>query len=247
MRQDSKRIDPYSKVPLYHQLYSIVRNDIMEDKWKPGELIPTEADFINEYGVSRTTVRQVFDLLVNEGFINRQRGRGSFVAERRLEEQLTRIINFTQDMKQRGFAPSTKVSEADFRQASQSTADLLNIALDDELVCIIRVRSADGKPICIEESYLVSQYVPKLLDSHDFGNESLSEVLAKEYNLSWSRATQTIRAIAATAKIAKLLLVKIGEAILFIERVSYSQSNIPTEFSRVYYHPRYTLYNDLQC
>jgi GntR family transcriptional regulator len=246
MTQNNKRIDPYSKVPLYHQLYSIVRNDIIESRWKPGELIPTESDFISEYGVSRTTVRQVLDLLVNEGFINRQRGRGSFVAERRLEEQLTRIINFTQDMKQRGYKPGTKVIEAGFRQASQSTADLLNIEVDGELVCVIRVRSADGKPICIEESYLVSQYVPKILDTHDFGKESLSEVLAKEYNLSWSRATQTIRATSASAKIAKLLRVKTGEAILIIERVSYSQANIPTEFLRVYYHPRYTLYNDLQ-
>ena len=73
-------INRSSKLPLYHQLYEIVRGDILGKKWQPGDMLPPESELIDTYQVSRTTVRQVLDMLVNEGLIYRQRGRGTFVA-----------------------------------------------------------------------------------------------------------------------------------------------------------------------
>ena len=72
-------IDRYSKLPFYQQLYEILRSKILRRDWQPGDLIPPESELIDSYQVSRNTVRQVLDMLVNEGLIYRQRGRGWFV------------------------------------------------------------------------------------------------------------------------------------------------------------------------
>ena len=102
-------INRQSKLPLYQQLYEVLRGNIMRGEWKPGDLIPAESELIEQYGVSRITVRQVLDMLVQEGLIYRQRGRGSFVAHPTVEQVLQRLVSFTDDMRQRGFAPSTRI------------------------------------------------------------------------------------------------------------------------------------------
>ena len=71
-------IDRHSKLPYYQQLYEILLGKIQRREWLPGDRIPPESELIEEYQVSRNTVRQVFDKLVNDGLIYRQRGRGSF-------------------------------------------------------------------------------------------------------------------------------------------------------------------------
>ena len=101
-------INRQSKLPLYQQLYEMLRGNITRGEWKPGDLIPAESELIEQYGVSRITVRQVLDMLVQEGLIYRQRGRGSFVAHPTVEQVLQRLVSFTDDMRQRGFAPSTR-------------------------------------------------------------------------------------------------------------------------------------------
>ena len=83
-------IDRNSKLPLYHQLYEILRENITRGEWQPGDMIPPEPELIDRYKVSRTTVRQVLDMLVNEDLIYRQQGRGTFVAHPSLEQMLVR-------------------------------------------------------------------------------------------------------------------------------------------------------------
>ena len=78
-------LNPRSLLPLYHQLFELLHHEITAGKWKPGDLIPPEAELVRRYGVSRITVRKVLDLLVREGLIVRERGRGTHVAHPRLE------------------------------------------------------------------------------------------------------------------------------------------------------------------
>ena len=66
-----------SKLPFYHQLYEILHSKIVHGEWQPGDMIPTESELIEQYEVSRMTVRQALDILVNEGLIYRQQGRGT--------------------------------------------------------------------------------------------------------------------------------------------------------------------------
>jgi GntR family transcriptional regulator len=215
--------------------------------WEPGALLPAEPELVSQYKVSRITIRQALDLLAGEGLIVRQRGRGTFVAAPSLEQAMVRIVNFTRDMEQRGLRAGTEVLSADLIPAPQHIAQKLDVPVGEELVYLERLRLADSTPLAIEESHLVHRYCPGLL-KENFQNRSLREHLDKRYGLRWSRARQVIRAIQAAPEIARHLEVPTGDPLLHIERVSYSQQNVPMEFLRVYYRgDRYSLYNELQA
>lgn len=239
-------IDRNSKLPLYHQLYEILRERILRGDWQPGEMIPPESELVQQYHVSRTTVRQVLDLLVKEGLIFRQRGRGSFVAHPTVEQGLTHIISFTEDMRRRGLRPGTRVLSAELIGAPPDVAAHLQIAPGEELALLKRLRLADDEPMSIEESHLVHRYCPGVL-RYDYAAQPLRETLEREYGIRLVRARQTIRAIAAPAAIAHLLQVAVRAPLLYVERVSYTQGDVPVEYLR-YYHrgDRYVLYAELQ-
>ncbi len=239
------RIDRNSKLPLYHQLHEILRDRIVNGGWQPGDMIPPESELIERYQVSRTTVRQVLDMLVNEGLIYRQQGRGTFVAHPTVEQALLRIISFTDDMRQRGLTPGTEVLSADLIPAPRDIAEKLEIEPGEELAYLKRLRLANGEPMSVEESHLVHRYCPGVLQG-DYASNPLREALDQEYGIRWLCAKQTIRAIPAPRGLARLLSVPSRSALLYIERVSYSQQNLPVEFLRIYYRgDRYTLYNEL--
>jgi GntR family transcriptional regulator len=202
-------------------------------------------ELVSRYGVSRITVRKVLDLLAREGLIVRERGRGTHVAHLRLEHGLARVVSFTDDMRQRGFQAGTKVLFSGLQPAPESIARELGIPEGTELARLDRLRLAGGEPMCIEQSYLVHRLLPGILD-HDFSTRSLREVKVGEYGIRWSRARQTIQAVLATPELAHVLSVKPNAALLYIERVSYSQEDVPVEFLRVYYRAdRYVLYSEL--
>ena len=240
------RINRTSKLPLYHQLYEILRADILHGKWEPGDMLPPESELVERYQVSRTTVRQVLDMLVNEGLIYRQRGRGTFVAHPTLEQGLVRIVSFTQDMRQRGCKPGTEVLFSGLVPAPEDIAKKLEIEPGEELARLDRLRLADGEPMSIEESHLVHRYCPGVLEG-DYAANSLREALERDHSIRLVRAKQVIRAILAPSKLAGLLSIPSKSALLFIERISYSQQDVPVEFLRIYYRAdRYSLYNELQ-
>jgi GntR family transcriptional regulator len=238
-------LDRESKLPLYQQLYEILRGRITAGEWRPGDMIPAEPELMAAYRISRITLRQVLEMLVRDGSIVREQGRGSFVARPTLEKGMVRIFSFTEDMRQRGITPRTVILAAEIVPASPEAAARLAIQPEEELVRLKRLRLAEDEPLAIEESHLVHRFCPGLL-RFDFTVVSLREVLAREYGVRWSRARQTIRAVHAGEDTAALLGVLPHAPLLFIERVSYAQNNTPVEFLRVQYRgDRYALYNEL--
>jgi len=250
LKSDSKLWSPNlitraSKLPLHHQLYDLLRGKIRSGEWVEGQMIPTEPELINQYGVSRIVIRQVLNRLVNEGLIFRQQGRGSFVAERRLEEGLSRIISFTEDMRQRGLTPKTRILFKGLVPATKDISEHLRIQAGDELACLERLRLANDEPMSIEEAYLVHHYFPGVLNE-DYAIVPLRQALQQKYGVRIIRAHQVIRAVQATAEMARLLTTQSKSPLLLIERVSFSEQEQPVEFLRIYYRgDRYSLYNDL--
>jgi GntR family transcriptional regulator len=245
MMTGTAALNPKSKLPLYHQLYELLVAKIRTGELKPGDGLPTEFRLIDEYGVSRITVRKVLDLLSAEGLIVRERGRGTFVAHPQLEHGTTRIVSFTDDMRQRGFTPGTRVLFSGLVPATEAVARALGVAPGEEMARIDRLRLADGEPMCLEESWLLHRGLPGILD-HDFTHQSLREVKQATYGIRWSRARQKIQALPASAKIAGLLGIKAGAPILYFERVSYSQDEVPMELLHISYRAdRYVIHNEL--
>lgn len=239
------RIDRHSKLPYYQQLYEILRGDLLRGRWQPGGLMPPESELIERYEVSRVTVRQVLDMLVKEGLIYRQRGRGTFVAHPTIEQGLGRIVSFTEDMRQRGFEPASKVLSSALMSAPADIAEKLDVEPGEELARLERLRLADDEPMSIEESYIVHRYCPGIL-SGDYASNSLRETLRHHYGLHIVRAKQVIRAISASRDLARVLSIPNRSPLLYVERVSYSRQGIPIEYLRVRYRgDRYALHNEL--
>jgi GntR family transcriptional regulator len=239
------KINRHSSLPLHQQLYEILRRKILQDEWVVGEMIPPEPELMKQYNLSRITVRRGLNRLANEGLIYRQQGRGSFVAERTLEQGLSRIISFTEDMKQRGMIPRTEVLFSDLVPAPEDVAEHLGLQLGVEMARIERLRIANNEPLSIEESFLVHSYCPGIL-AEDYADNPLREALESKYNIRIVRAKQVIRAVRASTRQTQLLTITARSPLLFLERVSYSQQNIPVEFLRIYYRgDRYSLFNEL--
>jgi GntR family transcriptional regulator len=231
---------------LYHQLYEIVRGDILGKKWQPGDMLPPESELIETYQVSRTTVRQVLDMLVNEGLIYRQRGRGTFVAHPTVEQAMVRIVSFDEDMRQRGLDPSTVVLFSRLVPASAEIAALMQIEAGEELARLERLRLADGEPMCVEEFSLLHRSCRGVLEG-DYATTSLREALERNHGIRLSRARQVIRAESASERLAEALAVPVGSALLNVERTLYSQQDLPVGVQRLYYRgDRYSLYTELQ-
>jgi GntR family transcriptional regulator len=240
-----ENIDRHSKLPYYQQLYEILRGKITRGEWESGDMIPPESELVEQYQVSRSTVRQVLDMLVQEDLIYRQRGRGSFVSHPTLEQTMTRIVSFTEDMRQRIFTPGTQVLSAILLPAPEDIAQKLQVPAGEELAGLRRLRLADGEPMSVEESYLVHRYCQNVLQ-HDYARQPLREILDKEYGIKILHAKQVIHAIAAPEELAGHLEINPGAPLLFIERTSTSQGMVPVEFLRIYYRAdRYALYNEL--
>ena len=235
-----------SKVPLYYQLYEILLAKIKEGVWQPEELLPSEAELVEKYDLSRATVRQAFDMLVNQGYVYRRRGQGTFVARPTIEQNLSRIVSFWEDMQQRGLEPGTRVLERELIPASEDLTQALNVPAGEELASIVRLRLADGEPMSVEYSYLVHRYCPGVLEQ-DYANSSLRQMLESEFNIRLVYARQKIRAVPASEDLAELLDVEPNAPLLHIERVSYNEHDIPIEYLQINLRgDRYTFYTELR-
>lgn len=239
-------LNPANKIPLYQQLYEILRARITRGELGPGDMLPTEMELMAQYGAGRVTVRQALDLLVQDGLIYRERARGTFVAQPRVEQNLVRIVNFTTDMQQRGLKPRTQILGSALLPANAELADKLQLEIGAELAHLTRLRLADREPMSVEESFLAHRYCPNILKKHNYATYPLREALERDYHLRLVRAQQIIRAVAANADLARVLHVPQRAPLLHIERVSFTPDNVPLEFLRIWYRAdRYVLFNEL--
>jgi GntR family transcriptional regulator len=238
-------LDRDSLIPLYHQLYEILRSQIERGVWKPGDMIPPESELKQMYDVSQITVRQALENLVDYGLIYRRRGQGTFVAQPRIASSMTRLLTFAEDMRQRGMEPLTKLIDCTTAPLSKHTAVRLEAEPDDEMVIIKRLRYADGEPLSYEVSCLLHKYVPGIMNK-DLNHRSLKELLMTDYNIVMSSAQQTIRAQIVPPDMAHGLHISEDDPVLIIERITRSQHNTPIEFLRIVYRAdRYELHHEL--
>ena len=241
-----KNLSRSSKVPLYYQLYEILLEKIRDGSWQHEDMLPTENELVKQYQLSRATVRQAFEMLVNEGRVYRRQGQGTFVSKPAFEQNLNRIVSFWDDMHQRGLKPGTNVLSSEIVPASEDAIEKLEIEPGEELASLVRLRLADDEPLSVEHSLLVHRYCPGVL-GQDYANRSLRQMLADEFNIHITSARQRIRAVPATQYLADLLEIDLSAPLLHIERVSYADTGTPIEFLRINLRgDRYTFHSELR-
>jgi GntR family transcriptional regulator len=225
-----RRIDYRSALPYYVQLKESLQQRIKLGEWKPGSRLPSEPDLCQAYGVSRTVVRQALRDLELEGVIARRKGKGTFVAEPKISENLVqKLTGFYQDMVDRGHQPVTQVLAHKVVPANQTVAYRLNLNPGTRIFLIDRLRFVDDEPILFVTTYIPHALCPKLADA-DLSNQSLYAFLENECGLVIAHGRRTVEAVAADEHMSKLLQVPLGAPLIQLESVSYLEDGTPLEY-----------------
>lgn len=227
-----KTINFESHIPYYIQLMEILWEQINNKIWLPGEQIPGEQDLCDTYGISRTVVRQALREMELEGAITRRKGKGTFVAEPKINEGLIqKLTGFHQDMVERGLKPVTRVLHQEVKTVTEKVAAYLGIPKGTQVIDIQRLRFIGDEPIQLVTTYIPFEICPQLA-TVDLTNRSLYEYLEKECGIFLSRGRRYIEAVIANEYEANLLEIERGAPLLMLDSVSYSQDGKPLE----YYH-----------
>ncbi|MGW3863621.1 GntR family transcriptional regulator [Streptomyces sp. NPDC005047] len=208
----------------HERLRRSLRGEI--DRLEPHTALPTERELATRYAVSRSTVRQALDALADAGIVYRVHGAGTFVAAQTISKSHT-LTSFTEDMLARGLTPGTRLIAADETAAGRQIAEELRIAPEHRVVRLVRLRTADDRPMCLETVHLRAERVPDLL-SRDL-DTSLYDILQTHYGLRLVRADQVWTAISLDERSAVLLGVPAGAAAFHVRRVGLDERGRPQE------------------
>ncbi|HLI70725.1 MAG TPA: GntR family transcriptional regulator [Ktedonobacteraceae bacterium] len=221
-------------LPRYYQLKEIMREKIRVGEWKPGDLIPSERELGEQYGISRMTARQAITELVNEGLFYREQGKGTFVSRHKITQQLINLTGFTEDMKARGQRAGSRVISAEMIPADEVLAEHLRIKPGQMVFRLQRLRLADDEPLALEISNLSFIGCERLLEE-DLERNSLYRLLEEEYGQMLMEAEQELEAGLMGPEEAELLQVPTGSAALFIRRTTYTERDHPIEYAKSVY------------
>jgi len=223
-------------MPLYYQLKQALRGEIERGVYKPGDRLPSEPELIRQYGISRITVRQALDELEAEGLIVRRHGKGTYVAERRIEQELVRLTDFMEDMQQAGQNPSSRVLAFAHEPANPAVARSLHLKDGTEVVRVNRLRLSDGRPMAFDITWLPLRF-GELLVGMDLTQETIYHILETRYAIPVVCGAFSITAATATHQQADLLDMSAGAALLVIRRISYTTRDEPVYVQDRYYRP----------
>jgi GntR family transcriptional regulator len=190
-----------TRSPKGEQLRGILEELI--ESLAPGAALPSERALAERYGVARMTVRGELDRLTTEGLTYRVHGSGTFVASPKVA-QATALSSFTEDMRERGLTPGSVVLRQDVAPAGEGVAARLRVKPDAPVVCIERVRTADGEPMALERAHLPAARFAALRDA-DLESGSLFGALEDGLGVRLAAAEQRVTAVAIGAEEAALL------------------------------------------
>jgi GntR family transcriptional regulator len=217
-------------LPRYYQLKEIIRERIRSGEWTTGNLIPSERELCEQYGISRMTARQSITELVNEGLLYREQGKGTYVGRPKIPQQLMRLTGFTEDMASRERRPGALVLSAEMWPADDATAERLRIKVSQPVFRLRRLRLADSEPLAIETSCISFIGCERLLDN-DLERDSLYHLLETAYDVPPIEAEQELEADRAGDEEAELLNIEVGSPVLRTRRVTTTRRNKPVEYA----------------
>lgn len=223
---DADILDSAHDVPLHRQLSEVIRQAISGGALPPGTRLPTEADFQEKFGISRSVVRQALASLTNDNLIQRGRGRGSVVAPQHEHHRaLQKMSGLSAQFAGSGGAVTTEVLSLE--QAADPRAQR---ALDtSDLLSLKRRRSVDGEPIAIIHTWLPRRLVPGLA-AKDLVDSSLHETLRGRYGVPVTAGHRQVRAVSASEELPEALAVQPGAPLLVLEGTSCDDSGEVIEY-----------------
>lgn len=229
---------PGSAKPLYEQLKDILKQKISEGEYKAGEALPGERQLMENYGVSRVTVRQAIGEMVNEGFLYRIHGKGTYVSPKRIERPLARLLGVAEELAEEGFKVDMKVIESGIKTPDHETRRELRLSETDTVFAVSRLIFADNQPLVINHSYFPNS-LGQILSNTDLSRDLIYTQL-ELYGYKISSGNQRISAGRASMEEAKYLQCKTNSPVLVVKRTTFVESGLPIHYSKgIFYGDRY--------
>jgi DNA-binding GntR family transcriptional regulator len=222
-----------NQVPLYVQLRESIRSSILNGQLKYGEQIPTELELSEEYKISRITVRKAILELVEEGYLVKKQGKGTFVNKRKIERKIVHFLSFSDACKANGLTASSKVIKKEIIQPTSKDQKMLQLDEGDALLFIQRVRYAGDSPIMIENNYFSYKDFHSLLNENLDG--SIYKILEEKLDVKPVRAGElTLEIVRANEEEVNLLNTASGEPLFYMESTVYAENDQPVHIGKQY-------------
>ena len=229
---DLEEIDHSSALPLHVQVEQMLRKMIEEPEYQNGKLLPNEINIGKKLGISRGTVRQATNKLVYERLLVRKKGVGTKVAKNNIITKLNKWSSFTNEMNEKGVVFKNYTIKTTVVFPDIEVQELFNIQKDVRILKMERLRGPESGPVV----HFISYFHPRTgLTVKDDFTKPLYELLENEHHIIASVSKEGISAILANARLSKLLLVKVGDPILFRKRVVCDPGDTPFEYNLGYY------------
>ena len=218
--------------PLYAKLKRLVQQAIVAGKLAEGDAIPGEREVAQMLKISRVTVRKAFSELVAEGVLRQRRGSGTYVASpaQHIEQPLSRLTSFTEDMELRGLKTDADWLERSVGLPTPEEVLKLGLSPGERVSRLHRLRRAGGVPMAIELAVIPQKFLP---DPHSVRGSLYASLQGR--GARPVRALQRLHAVALAREQAKLLQLPDGSPALSIERLSYRPDGRPVEYTRSLY------------
>jgi GntR family transcriptional regulator len=217
---------------LYKNVAETLRHEIERGRFSQSQLLPGERTLCELLEVSRSTLRKAIVELISEGVLFHRHGAGTFIhrSTPRVDQPMSRLTSFTDDMELRGFVASSQLLERGIFLPTPEEAMMLGVGPNERIFRLRRLRLASGTPMAIEHAALPLRYAP----DWDRIEGSLYDGLAR-HGYRPSRGLQRLRAILLNDDDAELLGVPRGSPALYIQRIAYLPDGACVEFTRSWY------------
>jgi len=206
-----------TKLPQYKKLYELLKQQIKEGVFKEGDLLPSENELCKVHSVTRPTVRQALDTLVNDGFIKKHKGKGSIVKQVPNGIGILSIRSTTSAIGKSNLKTSIILKPEIRKWPDDFMFPLNEMELNSGCIYMERLRLVNNMPVFFEMSYLPNINLPRFT-SRNLKDKSLFETLQKSYQIEIKGGEQKFKAIKANETINKYLNIEIGSPVLHLER-----------------------------
>ena len=229
-------IDKTSPMPLYVQVADWLESMIKEERYQINTKLPSEGELAQKFQLNRNTIRQAISLLVQKGFVEKQKGVGTFVKRKTSLlpiHKFGRMASFVDDFNLDNIEIEDRVVLKKKIRAGDELAEKLNIKPEDYVVQIDRVRIADKIPLIFERQFYSFRDFGELLEMEIKG--SMYQILTKHFAADLNRSIQTLRAVNPVKEIIRVLKINPNTPCLFLESLAYSSQNICIEVLQSFY------------
>lgn len=228
----SRALDQRTGAPLYQLVRDALKAELDQGTWKPGNMLPTELELSEQFGVSQGTMKQAIMGLVREGLIVRRPGKGTFVSRLDGSRSFARFFQFRESATGEELHPSIRIVEVTVLDHAPGEARRhLKLGPKGKVLFVRRVLHQDGTPICIYDSYIPHRLVPGL-ENERLDIDRIYHAIEKKFDIHVVGVEEMLRAAIVEGEEADLLGVPAGSPVIDIERLAFTHNNTVIEWRR---------------